>query len=661
MRRSYMNENKQAGRGICSGLAVVAVAVSAAFALAACGGGSSGSGSTASGTTSGTTSNATPTSMAGTVAVGGSVVGANITVIDATGKSVATTSDASGNYSISLSGLTAPLLVVASDPTGVHPTLASVVASIPTGTSAPVVGNVTTLTTAVAALLTTSGNPLELTGSGSLSSLAQTASVMAAIAKLNTALSNILPANGLNATSFDPVGTAFTANQTGADAVIDAVQVVPAPTGGTQIISSAAPSNGIALNQSTSVSTPLAAPPASAVYLSQVMTALTQCLGGTSSACSNAIDANYKENGFATFATAHPKLAASGVTIGTPQTLEFFTGTGGVQEALVSIPYTTSGGVAGTEVTVVQQTSGGAWDIIGNQQQYNVSIWSYLSRWQFLDANDAQFSRYEAGLNISIPVGGPNPANLASASVTGPGINGTLYLVPRSGTGNSTLALTSTVQTGVPTGGVTSGSNTNLYRWSWQALPGATGTYTPPTGRRGFYTPSPVDLSTVSQFATYTVTFYDSTGAQIGQPMSVVNTTPPISAASGAGVAWQTLATAVQNTVLNPSGSLAAAQSSVGLSWSNIVNGQNIAPLVSRTQIQATGTSGEVDGWWPGPATFATSGQYSSTVTAGVDQSGVQQCSGCQFPALQSGGARLAELNWNIGQTAYYNIWKYID
>ncbi|MDR5738017.1 hypothetical protein [Caballeronia sp. LZ016] len=188
-----MNENKRAGRSIHSGMAAATVAVSAVFALAACGGGSSGNS---------TASNATPTSMAGTVAVGGSVVGANITVIDSTGKSVATTSDASGNYSMSLSGLTAPLLIVASDPNGVHPTLASVVASIPKGTSAPVVGNVTTLTTAVAALLTTSGNPLELTGSGTLSSLAQTSSVTAAVSKLNTALSNILPANGLNAASF---------------------------------------------------------------------------------------------------------------------------------------------------------------------------------------------------------------------------------------------------------------------------------------------------------------------------------------------------------------------------------------------------------------------------------------------------------------------------
>ncbi|CAE6801597.1 hypothetical protein [Paraburkholderia domus] len=654
-----MNENKRAGLRINPRMAAVAVAVSAALVLAACGGGG-GSGSSAA------TSNATPTSMGGTVAVGGPVANANIVVIDASGKSVATTSDASGNYTISLVGLTAPLLIVASDPTGVHPALASVVASIPSGTAAPVIGNVTTLTTAVAALLTTSGNALELTGSGSLSSLAQTGSVTAAIAKLNTALSSILPANGIKATSFDPVGTTFAANQTGADAVIDAVQVVPAPNGGTQIISSAAPSNGIALNQSTSVSTPLAAPPASAGYLSSLMTALTQCLAGTSSACTQAVDANYKENGFTTFATAHPKIAATGVTIGTPQTLEFFTGTGGIQEALVSIPYTTTGGVAGTEVTVVQQAAGGAWDIIGNQQQYNATISSYMSRWQFLDANDAPNSRYEAGLGISIPVGGPNPANLAAASVTGPGISGTLYLVPRNGIGNNTLALTATVQTSVPTGGVTSGSNTNLYRWSWQASPGATGTYNPPTGRRGFYASSPVDLSTVPQFATYTVTFYDSTGTQIGQPVSVVNSTAPISAAAGAGVAWQSLATGVQSDFLNPNGALAAAQSSVSLSWSNLVNNQNIAPLVSKTQIQAvpgTGvTTGEVDGWWPGPATYAASGQYSSSVTAGMTQTGVQQCtSGCQFPALQAGGARLAELYWNVGQTAYYNIWKYQD
>jgi hypothetical protein len=413
------------------------------------------------------------------------------------------------------------------------------------------------------------------------------------------------------------------------------------------------------------VTTPLSAPPVAADYLTPLTAQLSQCLGGNSAACSQAIDAHYTENGFTTFATAHPQIAVAGVTMGTPQTLEFLTGTGGAQEALISIPYTTSGGVAGTVVTVVQQTGPGTWDVIGNQQQYNITISSYLSRWQFLDPHDAPYSRYESGLGISIPVGGVNPANLASASVTGPGINGTLYLVPRSGTGNSTLALTNTQQTSVPTGGVTTPSNTNLYRWSWAPVPGATATFTPGT-RLGVYAPSPVDLSTVPQFASYTVTFYDAAGAQIGQPTTVMNTTPPISAAAGAGVAWQSLATSVQSDFLKPNGALAGAQSSVNLSWSNLVNGQNIAPVATKAQIQAVPgigvMTGEVDGWWPGPATFAASGQYTASVVAGMSQNGVQQrVSACQFPALQTGASHMAELYWNVGQTTYYNIWKYQD
>jgi len=171
----------------------------------------------------------------------------------------------------------------------------------------------------------------------------------------------------------------------------------------------------------------------------------------------------------------------------------------------------------------------------------------------------------------------------------------------------------------------------------------------------------------VSQFATYTVTFYDSTGAQIGQPVSVVNTTPALPASAGAGQAWQTLASSVQSSFLNPNGALLAAQSSVSLSWSNLVNNQNIAPLVLKTQIQSVPGTGvtpstEVDGWWPGPASFVAGGQYSASVVAGIDQNGIQECtSACLFPALQTGGSRLAELNWNVGQTAYYNIWKYND
>ncbi|CAG4897609.1 hypothetical protein [Paraburkholderia gardini] len=54
--------------------------------------------------------------------------------------------------------LTAPLLVVAADPAGQRDTLYSVVAVIPAGL-ASTIANATTLSTALAALLTTSGNP----------------------------------------------------------------------------------------------------------------------------------------------------------------------------------------------------------------------------------------------------------------------------------------------------------------------------------------------------------------------------------------------------------------------------------------------------------------------------------------------------------------------
>nr|WKF61859.1 hypothetical protein HUO10_006391 [Paraburkholderia busanensis] len=658
-----MNYKKSAGQRGKKIWALSAAGALSLSILAACGGGGSSS-------SSGTTSNATATSMSGTVAVGSAVANANVTVIDANHNTVNATSDASGNYTVSLAGLSAPYLIIASDPSSLNSALYSVVASVPAGTSVPVIANVTTLTTAVASMLVSSGNPIDLPTFANLASIVTPSTVSAAVSTLNTALASILSANGLNAASFDPIGTSFSANQSGADAVIDSVRLVPAPAGGNELISTANPSVGITLNQATTVSTPLAAPPVAANYLAALTTALGQCLSGTTASCSQAVDAGYRENGFTTLTTAHSVLASAGLTLGSPRTLQFFT-SGSTQKALVLWPYTLTNGSAGSFVTVVQNTGGSAWDVIGNQQQFNVTITSFLDRREFLDTVDAPLSRFESGLSISVTAGAagtPNPANLASVAVSGPGIGGTLYLVPRNGTGSDTLALTSSARTTVPTGGLVSNSNTTLYRWSWLALPGyATQLYTPASNSLGFTAPAPIDLSTVPQFAAYTVKFYDSTGAQIGQTDSVVNPTPTIGAAAATGVVWQTLSSATQSAFLSPGGSLAAAQGAVSLSWSNVFADLNLAPLVAKAQIQAVPGTGvtpstEVDGWWNGPAVTSANGQYSATVTAGLAQNGVQQCSpACQFAALQAGGSRLAELYWSVGQTAYYNIWKYND
>ena len=397
------------------------------------------------------------------------------------------------------------------------------------------------------------------------------------------------------------------------------------------------------------------------------MAALTDCLGGASSSCSQAIDAGYKDNGFTDFTQAHPSLAASGVTLGMAKVLEFIPGTSGKQ-VLLALPYTTSGGASRFEYTVAQQTASG-WDIIGNQQQYNVKIQSFIQRRQTLD-NDtwaSNVSRWESGIDISIPLGAagtPNPANLASASVTGPGISGTLYYVLPAQAGSSLMSIARAPQTSVPTGGLTSNTQAWGYRWSWQTFPGVTGTFVPAANNLGQkYAPQPVDVSTVPEYATYTVTFYDASGAQIGQT-SVVNPTPNIAASNGAAIPWQTLSADTINAFLNPAGPQATAQQSVSVSWSNLINGANIAQLVTYAEATTQGSvaTDNVVGVGQGPATLSASGAYSASVTAGVDQTGTQTCqSACSFAAFASGISRNIDLSSNYGQISLDAYWGYSE
>ena len=215
-----------------TGFAWAAMGALALFALAGCGGGGGGAS---------TAPTVSQVSLQGTAAVGSPLAGANITVIDAKGATATTTADASGNYTISVTGMTAPLVILASDPQGVASTQVSVLAALTSGSATNIV-NVTTLTTAVSAWLTSSGNPSDLASSSSTLAAVTPASVAAAVANLKSALSAILAANGVSAASFDPIGAPFTANHTGLDGVIDSIQVINDPSGGVDLISTADPS-----------------------------------------------------------------------------------------------------------------------------------------------------------------------------------------------------------------------------------------------------------------------------------------------------------------------------------------------------------------------------------------------------------------------------------
>ncbi|MGF6572045.1 hypothetical protein ABH945_004166 [Paraburkholderia sp. GAS333] len=641
----------------------IAAAVAFAFLqLSACSGDSSDP-------SSGSSSTVTTTSVGGTVATGGPLAGATVTLTDATGTQATATTDAQGAYTMSVKGMTAPLLFVATDARGISAPLSAVLAQLPSKATATV--NVTTLTTALAAMLTTSGNPADLATTSKLAAVT-VPSVQLATITLDTILANIFTQNGVTSAGFDPVGAAFTPNHTGVDAVIDTVSVVAAANGGSMLVSNAAPGTTIALNTKTTSSTTLVAPTVAANYLEPLASLLTACAanGALNTSCSPAIDSAFLENGSADLAIGHASTEAAftGAVFGSPKTLAFFT-RNGKQLALVQLPFTLASGVGGALFSIAQPlatpvtlASGSqlTWDLIGNQSQFAAAINSQIQRRTFLDTRLADVNRYESGLAISIPTA-LNPT-VYSASVTGPGLASPVWLMPRVALGSSKLGLSDAVLSAAPVTPATTTSNTESYNWSWKSL-SSSASFTAPT-TSGSYAATSVDASTVPLYSTYTVTFYDQNGAQLGQS-SIVNPGSPLNAAAGSTVEWPTLLSDIATEFLTPSGSLAGTQYAMSLTWSSLVNGADVAYPVTSVQIQAaavaSGSTSQVDGFFVGVPANTTTGQYQATVSAGVNQQGVQSCTNCPFPALTTGGSRAVQLGGGQSGVEYYDVTQYND
>jgi hypothetical protein len=644
----------------------VAAAVTFALVqLSGCGGGGSGS-------TSSSTPPVTATSVSGTVATGTAVVGATVTLTDATGAQTTATTNTQGAYTISVKGMTAPFLIVATDAAGLSAPLVSVLARLPNGT-APAVANVTTLTTAIAAMLTASGNPTDLASTTALANVTLP-SVQIATITLDTMLTKILAQNGIQTAGFDPIGTAFTPNHTGADAVIDTVSLVSAANGGVLLLSNAAPGTTVVLNNQTAQSVTLAAPPVAANYLEPIASLLTACAanGTLNTSCSPAIDATFLENGSTDLAVGHGLTDASitGAVFGSPKTLAFFT-RNGKQLALVQLPVTlASGATSGVFYTIAQQRptpvtlANGTqlgWDLVGNQSPFAVSIMSQIQRRTFLDSKLNDVNRYESGLKIAMPTAS-NPT-VYSASVTGPGLAAPVWLMQRNASGSDSLGLSDLPLNAAPVSPATTNSNTELYRWSWQSL-SSTANFTPPASS-GYYAAQPIDASTVPLYAAYTVTFYDKNGAQLGQS-SIINPGSPLNAAAGGTVAWPTLLPDFATQFLTPAGSLAGVQYAMSVTWSSVVTGPTPTYPVTSVQIQASpgassGSTTAIDGFSVGAPNNTTVGQYQTTVHAGVNPSGVQTCTNCPFPALTSGGSRLVQLGGGRNGITYYDVTQYND
>ncbi|CAJ3047783.1 cell wall surface anchor family protein [Burkholderia pseudomallei] len=610
--------------------------------------------------------------MTGTVAVGTALTGATVTVTDANGKTASATSGANGAYSVSLAGLSAPLLITAADPSGVSGTLYSVVASANTTNGTPVTANVTPLTTAVAALMTQSGNPADLAGNASAIT---SSAVTAAEATLDAAIAPILSANSVTA-SFDPIGSAFTPNQAGADAVIDSVAVTPSVSGsGLQITSLANPDTAIQLNSSTSVSTALAPPSHTANYLSGLQASLSACAsdvqGGardtSDSNCTSAIDASYLNNGVgagvAGFAKRHTLFTKGTVLTGIKTVAFVPAGTlAGINNpaALVYLLMTDPDGTPDYGLDYVQQLPNGQWDIIGNQLQDSTSIASFLGRVQYADSADAGNARYESGLDIQIPssvkVNG-TATGVGSALVTGPGLpsSGLWLQTAGNGTGAGYLEIPAGTLTAPLTsvGNRVSGGMSTAYKWAWAPLSGSTTSFSP----NGLpeYASSSQNVSTISNFGIYTVTLYDTTGTEI-RSEQVQNIARNYAAAAGGTVAWQTLGNDVIANYLTPGGS--GTQNAPGTSatldwttptgsfypnfWASINSLGTAQNGVPTTTYDAT-VWGASTGNTPSPLTFNTpfTDVLTSTASATAEQ------------AVQ------VQLGWAADGEKYLNTWQY--
>lgn len=529
-------------------------------------------------------------SIAGVLSTGTAMPGVAVTLSDANGMTATSApTDSKGEYTLPSGAYVFPVTLVASAPSG---TLVSVLAPATAPADKTVAtANVTTLTTALAALLT-NGQPLNLAALHAVKS----SDVAAARAALDAVLRNLLAANGLSAT-FDPVSDPLVADGTGADAVIDAVSIIAGPQGPSLALAPNGPNqpaSGSVPLTTTTVSSPPAplpvpaassAPPSTpANYLDYLQKALQDCLAlpvaqrSTAARCADTVDPAFKHNGYTGLGFAFPDLVSAtlstGATVALPKTL-FFISPNGKNQSVVRIYYTLNDGTQSSFVTHAQQlasprtlsdgTSVG-WDLIGNQQDYDAAISSRLQRSLALDSAAGEVSAYLSGLIINFNPDGPNAANVNSVQVTGPGLPAGGVWLRRTVVCNngSNMVLMGTPPASPPKSASPINSNTAFYRWDWQPIPSGAAV-TP--GGAGIWAQSPVDVTTIPLYASYTFTPYDVTGTALASFVKY-NVSPPTAAAAGASLAWNTLDPAFVAAFLSPGGASAGAQASATVAWS---------------------------------------------------------------------------------------------
>ena len=415
--------------------------------LAACGGGGGGSG--AGGWPMGPIGGGTPvepspvassSTLSGVAATGAAFVQAAITVTDATGATVcSTTTDSGGSYRCTLpAGTKVPLVIRAARGEQV---LYSAVASSADGTA-----NVTPLTTIVVSRLAPQGHPGHLAAAIQSAPETVTADTLRVqVSALIAALQPLLRALGLSE-NIDPIGGVFSADGTGQDKLLDTISVSVRPDGSSANVEITVKTLPVAADsaplsivfRSSDVAIPalpatltaqqLAPVPAPGV-VSDLLKRLTACYVlplsqrvNANSDAGNAIGtaadviapacrtlfegddpASYVANGRevgrnANNAGAFASLFRAGATgLQWEQgNVEFFRDG---STMILSYRWTDASGNTDTD-TLAAREVGGVLKLTGNSNAYNVSVRPFAQNRELL--NTPAFSSFTTGYNISI-------------------------------------------------------------------------------------------------------------------------------------------------------------------------------------------------------------------------------------------------------------------
>jgi hypothetical protein len=565
------------------GYAILAAAI---MALVSCGGGGGGSAVVSS-----------STQISGTAASGAPFASATITLKDANGVTKTATAGADGKFTIDTTGLTAPIVITA---TGTVGGAAITFVAVAESLSATQTLNVTPLTTAVAALLSDANDPLDMTDITTLKAKVNASDVARVVAALRTVLANVVTSTGSDATTFNPMSSAFTADRTGLDSLLDAIKVTVTSDGVTLTNAysaiqdsagdpTASSSPSVVLTKLTigTPPAPLAAPTVNIATIAKILDKwrdeLTSCfarqpadrvtvVSGNVTATKNeclaitGFDAAYKSGGYTLFQRYNDILQASsmtGATFGIPEILSLMKTEAGEDRAIFRLPFKRTDGSSDTIIDVARKigaatATDSGWRVYGNQRDYDSGVEARIDRGVDLKSGKAL---YVSGLRIYFAPFGPNASDVTMIRVTGPGLPAAGVVLGKSVTCGSSPFYAILNKTGALTGGTTTNVESDI---ALDAAYSDGSAFTWPATNVN-YAAAPVDLSTLRPLARYKFELYQA-GPVLKTTFYAPSLAAPIPAKYGSSLAWNELS-AASKLYLDPANAKGAAQTTMSIDW----------------------------------------------------------------------------------------------